>query len=87
MRTTQGATGILPVLKWVLARHFSLAGCQWHPFIWQAEPNSLVEKGMSVTTLYRGCAARRKRRQGEDAANLVKRTLLELDLIALRFIA
>jgi flagellar motor switch protein FliM len=26
-----GVTGILPVLKWVLARHFSLATRQWHP--------------------------------------------------------
>ncbi|MBA4104658.1 MAG: hypothetical protein C0485_02790 [Pirellula sp.] len=45
----------------------------------------MIEKGMSVSTLYRGCAARRKRRQGEEVANLVTRTLLELDLIALRF--
>jgi hypothetical protein len=27
----KGATGILPVLKWLLAWHFSLAKCQWHP--------------------------------------------------------
>jgi hypothetical protein len=28
-----GATGVPPVLYWVLARHFPLAARQWHPFI------------------------------------------------------
>jgi hypothetical protein len=40
-----GATGILLVLKWVLARHFSLAGCQWHPFNFNLNLNTCSEHG------------------------------------------